>query len=766
MFITLCTSKNHSQKKYQSKHQPTTNNRLSIKAVLQEARQLKKTLCCCNCTSTTPDVTLKPETTSNEIVRLCEQLRTADSKCHKIKLHFLECWESRHSISDAMLLKLFSYQMDIYKPATTTEKPTLFFTHRADKPEKNKYTCQLMKILWVRHNRARYNIQSAEKKSALERLEQIFLTFTRDLYEFYLDQNIKNPEKAASLFIDTMSPKTSTIEQSAIMKNLYGIRKKPNSNQHTFSLIHLEALMTKYFSITEDSHLLPAFMMPIKPEKLPEVLKVEKTPTDQTPKIGYRILKSIKEFPETTDQKEAVVSEYTMQPSRAKLKKIEGVVGFPRDYGNLTCFVNATLKALFAVINDRILNEIKTMPFDKNSMEENIQKSFLKLYELYKSKYPTSAQIRDKKAQAVKSELLQLIKYCSQYGDAKSRLRELFPSSDPSEIPQNDAHEFLALLLSVLYSGKDEKAQTLHSFNAVTRLKLKVSGKTLEKPPRREVGFFLTLPLDNDNKNITIKDLVNKFFIEEDLSEDEWLYPDSDSEREEKTGSPLAGAGAMSIPKFVKYPTTRWQTLEAELSPTPYTSSSSDSDSDSDSESHPIPTKRKPVAKPSVPDSTSRRSQPHNNPFDVICLHISPYTDPSKKVQRGQNLLANFEETVTLPVTNINDPDQKVETMVLRAKSIVCHKGENLHSGHYTALVRSNDRWRLEDDLTTWELTDPTIPEAEAVRHFENGEFYLVFYQPYPGPESDESSQTTPAASPQRPDLSQTSPAPSTTNTG
>ena len=550
------------------------------------------------------------------------------------------------------------------------------------------------------------------------------------------DATTQNHEEATLLFKDAFTPEESTINQSDIMENLYGIRRKPNSNQYTFDLSHLETMIKRYMSSSADGTFLPDIISALTYGKpLAAVLKLPE------PVVDYKILRKTTAAPDDIDMPENIDTAAIMTPAMIKLKAIEGVVGFPRD-GNQTCFVNATLKALFAVINDRILHEIQSMPFDEASIEKKIQKSFLKLYALYKNKQQPPEQTAEDKAKAVKDELLQFMNYCSQYGDESHMLRSLFPSSDPTHIPQSDAQEFLAVLLSVLYNEKDISAKTLHSFNAVTRTRLEVLGKTIEKPPRREVGFFLQLPLDTDDEDITIQRLVDKLFQTEELSEDAWLYLSSDNEEQEQSDVSITGSGALSLPKHQKYPTTRWQTLEAELGSSPYTSSSSDSDN------HPMLTKRRTLTKPSEPSSTTGTPKPHNKPLDVVCFHISPFSEPSKKVQRGQNLLAHFDETVTLQVANLNDPNQTTETMMLRAKSIVCHKGDDLKGGHYTALVRSNNCWRLEDDLETFELADSTIPEAEAVKHFDNGEFYLVFYQLYPGPESDDSSKTTPETSP------------------
>ncbi len=737
--LTMLHATNHrSAQRNQYENKPA-DGVFSIKTGLQKVRKFQKTLNCFSCKSSEPDRTLQHDNVGDEIKRLFGVIRTPNSKCHHITLRILECRENRHNNSDSMLTQLLTYQMHSYKPESCSDTPHTFFYPTPEKPEKNKYTCQLMKIVWARHTEGRYKIQSTEKLSSIKQLKKIFFTYAQNLYLALLYQTGSH-EDANLLFKDTFIPEESTIHQSGIIKNLYGIRKKPKSNQYTFDLSHLEKLIKRYLNTSAGWTLLPDVMSALKDGKpLAAVLKLPEPEPELV--IDYKILRKTTTVPETEDMLEDVDTETMMKPSTVKLKEIEGVVGFPRDYGNLTCFVNATLKAFFTVINDRILNEIKTMTFEQGSMEKKIQQSFLQLYELYTDKHKKSEQTGEDNAKTVKEALHQFMNYCSQYGDKSHPLRALFPSCDPTLIPQNDAQEFLSVLLSVLYNEKDKHALTLHSFNAVTRNRLKVHDRIIEKPARRQVGFFLQLHLDSDDENITIQHLVDTLFKEEELSEDEWLYLSSDNEELEQSDIAITGAGDMRLPKHRKYPTTRWQTLEAELGSSPYTSSSSDSDS------RPMLTKRRALAKPSAPDSTSRQAQPHKKPFDVVCFHISPFSDPSKKVQRGQNLLARFEETVTLQVANLNDLNQTTETIKLRAKSIVCHRGDDFTGGHYTALVRSHNRWRLEDDLRTFELADSTIPEAEAVRHFNNGEFYLVFYQPYFDPESDDALRTTPVKS-------------------
>ena len=72
-------------------------------------------------------------------------------------------------------------------------------------------------------------------------------------------------------------------------------------------------------------------------------------------------------------------------------------------------------------------------------------------------------------------------------------------------------------------------------------------------------------------------------------------------------------------------------------------------------------------------------------------------------------------------------------------QSAVCHRGNSVHSGHYIALIRGEDKWLRFDDLSYANR----VREIEPEKAFEEESPYLLFYQVQPI--EDDTTATTPS---------------------
>merc|ERR1712216_181574 len=102
----------------------------------------------------------------------------------------------------------------------------------------------------------------------------------------------------------------------------------------------------------------------------------------------------------------------------------------------------------------------------------------------------------------------------------------------------------------------------------------------------------------------------------------------------------------------------------------------------------------------------------------VLVLSLKRFTF-SGKAQKIQKRIG-YDPLVKLDRTWVAEEADKVPDYFLSA--LICHHGESVHKGHYTAIVRYNNDWYSYDDQKVVKIAQKSVAEQQASA-------YLLVYQ-------------------------------------